>query len=158
MATISTRTVTLNLAFLREIKEDNRELRNCLATLRAVLSRARLVVSRRELVQLIGLLRDQLALHFSLEEAYGYFDDPISVAPQLSARISMVRGQHSELFLQVVSLEDLAEQWLHHEHGSVGLRRIAWEFSRFDAQFQRHEHVEHELMQEAFYDEFGVGD
>jgi len=40
----------------------------------------------RHLVDWLSELRDQLALHFALEEAYGYFDEPLHVAPQLAEK------------------------------------------------------------------------
>ena len=79
------RTLTINAAFLQEIKEDNRELRQLLDDCAALLSRPHQAgVELRRVSQLFGKLRDQLAMHFSLEEAYGYFDDAIDVAPRLS--------------------------------------------------------------------------
>ena len=79
------RTLTINAAFLHEIKEDNRELRHllddcCGAAGAAASGGSRIAAGG----QLLGKLRDQLAMHFSLEEAYGYFDDAIDVAPRLS--------------------------------------------------------------------------
>jgi hypothetical protein len=78
-----TSTVTVNAAFLQEIKEVNHELWQLLADLRHRCQRPMAPGSCRSLVEKLCQLRDQLALHFALEEAYGYFEDPVDVAPQL---------------------------------------------------------------------------
>ena len=94
----STGTVTVNAAFLQEIKEVNQELWSLLAELRHRCQRPIAPGHCRQLIDKISLLRDQLALHFSLEEAYGYFDDPVDVAPQLSRQAEHLRSEHRELY------------------------------------------------------------
>ena len=79
-----TGTVTVNAAFLQEIKEVDQELWSLLGDLRHRCQRPIAPGQCRLLIDKLCQLRDQLALHFSLEEAYGYFDDPVEVAPQLS--------------------------------------------------------------------------
>ena len=83
MAIVS-KTVTVNAAFLLEIKEDDRRLRCLLGELLSAFGApSGRVASPSRLAELLVAVRDQLAMHFSLEEAYGYFDDPVSVAPRL---------------------------------------------------------------------------
>ncbi len=82
----TTSTVTINAAFLQEIKEVNQDLWKLLDEVKHLCGDAHYVqLQGRLVVDRIGELRDQLAMHFALEEAYGYFDDPIRVAPRLSA-------------------------------------------------------------------------
>ena len=59
------------------------------------------------MVDLLIELQDQLALHFALEEAYGYFDDPIWVAPHISDLAESLRAEHVALYSELC---DLAEQ------------------------------------------------
>ena len=110
------------------------------------------------LVELFTKLRDQLAMHFSLEEAYGYFEDAISVAPHLSKRAEALRAQHFELYSQLCSLVERAEQLLYHEAAKVALAGLAEDFRRFSAGLQQHESCESELILHAFNDDLGAGD
>src|SRR5690606_18222336 len=108
---IRTTTVTINAAFLREIKEDNQRLKELLAELRQVLGEPGMpdLVSRHTLIEKLGDLRDQLATHFALEEAFGYFDEPLIAAPQLAERAEELRQEHAHLFVWFCGLVDEAE-------------------------------------------------
>ena len=119
-------TVTVNAAFLQEIKEDNRELRRLLLSASNLTSEPandRSTVKRW--VEVLSELRDQLAMHFSLEEAYGYFDDAIDVAPRLSQQAAALRNQHEELFRVICSLVDSAERLLYRETTGKAHKKIA---------------------------------
>ena len=75
---IAMRTVSINPAFLREIKDDHHELRQLMHHTSAMLDHSGPEeIDYPRLVELLTKLRDQLAMHFSLEEAYGYFEDAI---------------------------------------------------------------------------------
>ena len=157
---IRTTTVTINAAFLREIKEDNQRLKELLAELRQVLGEPGMpdLVSRHTLIEKLGDLRDQLATHFALEEAFGYFDEPLIAAPQLAERAEELRQEHAHLFVWFCRLVDEAEdEYLRAPH-DVAFRRIAARFREFDAEFQTHEQAENELILEAFNADIGVGD
>ena len=114
MATLtSTGTVTVNAAFLQEIKEVNQDLWRLLDRLREMCANPAIIRSRRsQFLGQIEELRDQLALHFALEEAYGYFEDPVYVAPQLCDRAFALRDEHRQLYLEVCQLEERA-QFIH---------------------------------------------
>jgi len=153
------RTLTINAAFLLEIKEDNRELRQLLDDCASLLSRPhRAGVELRRVAQLLGKLRDQLAMHFSLEEAYGYFDDAIDVAPRLSRQAGALRSQHPRLFVALCDLVEEAEQLLYHERPPLELDDLASGFARFHRELQDHEAQEDALIVKVFNEEIGGGD
>jgi len=157
--TTAQRTLTINAAFLQEIKEDNRDLRCMLAECRVLLARPRGVrVDPRRLVQLLGKLRDQLALHFSLEEAYGYFDDAIDVAPRMSREAEMLKEQHPQLFVELCGVEERAEQWMYRETASVDRDELLRQFDQFHSHLQEHEAGEDALIMRAVNEEIGGGD
>ena len=105
------RRLTINAAFLQEIKEVNAALWELLAEAREACSHASTAkTGQRHLAGLFGRLRDQLAMHFALEEAFGYFEDPVAVAPHLSQRANDLRGQHGRLYVLIRDLADHAEQ------------------------------------------------
>ncbi len=157
--TTAQRTLTINAAFLQEIKDDNRELKHLLdecATRLAHGPAARLDAKR--LVSSLARLRDQLALHFALEEAYGYFDDAIDVAPRLSRQAETLRSQHAGLYLSLCAVVERAEQLLYHEAHTTAARNIARVFADFHQQFRDHEAAEDTLIMQTVNEEIGGGD
>ena len=150
--------VTINAAFLQEIKEVNAALWELLAEAREACPRASAKDGQRQLVGLLGRLRDQLAMHFALEEAFGYFEDPVEVAPHLSQRANELRAQHGRLYVLIRDLAEHAEQALYGEDHSDSPKQIATLFNAFHAELQEHESCENELILEAFNDDIGVAD
>ena len=66
---IATQTLTVNAAFLREIKDDNRQLDDLLAALRELTScGASVRACGQRFVQLLAQLHKQLFFRFALEE------------------------------------------------------------------------------------------
>ncbi|NIL97130.1 MAG: hemerythrin domain-containing protein [Planctomycetales bacterium] len=160
MATV-TSTLTINAAFLQEIKEDNRQLQDLFQQTLMLLNRPRRKrVEPRRIVRYFSWLRDQLALHFALEDAYGYFEDAIAEAPRLSEAAAELHAQHDELFQEICELIEEAEQLMYHERpcGYRETTELAIRFYRFHAEFQKHETRENELVLDAFDQDIGVGD
>ncbi len=156
---IALRAVSINPAFLQEIKDDHHELRQLLHHTCAMLGRSGAVeIEYPRLVEMLGKLRDQLAMHFSLEEAYGYFDDAISVAPHLSQRAERLRSQHFGLFSDACRLAEGAAQLSSLEKSDTALARLAEDYRRFSTRFHEHESQERDLILEAFNDDIGTGD
>lgn len=157
---IANATVTVNAAFLAEIKEVNQELWHLLAETKRVFVHP--AASHRDLTQLVEIvseLRDQLALHFALEEAYGYFDDPLYVAPHLGEKADALRKEHRSLYLEICALAEDVEA-LHFGSGRRPARQrdIAIRFEAFHKRLQEHESREGELILQAYDDDLGVGD
>lgn len=158
MSTASTATVTVNAAFFQEIKQDNRELRQLLHRVNTVVSRPLRTLRPKQIVELLQRLRDQLAMHFALEEAYGYFEDAVSVAPRLCFEAQELRGQHDVLFLDICQIVERAEMLMYHEAPGAIIRQIAKDFTFWYDAFQVHERREINLVLAAFQDDIGVND
>jgi hypothetical protein len=154
----STGTVTVNAAFLQEIKEVNHELWALLADLKHRCQRPISPGQCRQLIDKLCQLRDQLALHFSLEEAYGYFDDPVDVAPQFSRSAEQLRGEHKQLYMDLCDLIDRAERMFYDEQHAALALWIGPEFLEFDQRLRGHEARENELIMDAYDGDIGVGD
>jgi hypothetical protein len=161
MATVtqtSQSTVTVNAAFLQEIKEVNQELWQLLANLREVCSSAMMVRQHTaQLVDMLTELRDQLALHFALEEAFGYFEDPVYAPHFLAERASQLRSEHRRLYLHSNRLADEAEQLQFEGNFAEIVTLIPLRFADLDRELLDHESRENELIMNQF-DELGVGD
>lgn len=158
MLTTETATLAINPAFLQEIKEDHRELSQLLARMDRDFVPHAHVVSRREVAEWFHALQDRLAMHFALEEAYGYFEDALASAPWLSAKATSLRNEHADLFAQVTQLVELAECGLYHEAGEERYLRLAQGFRQFLAAFKRHEQAECGMIQAAYAQDMGCGD
>jgi hypothetical protein len=156
---LATHTVSINPAFLQEIKDDHHELRQLMHHASAMLNRPEwMQVELDRLCDLFAKMRDQLAMHFSLEEAYGYFEDALSAAPHLSRRAEQLRAEHVGLFAELCWLADRAEQLLYHEAASTALGQLAQDFLRFCGRLCDHESQERDMILEAFDDDIGAGD
>lgn len=156
---VATYTVSINPAFLQEIKDDHHELRQLMHHTEAMLNRPSwMQIECDRLVDLFGKLRDQLAMHFSLEEAYGYFEDAISSAPHLSRRAEVLRAQHFKLYSDLAHLAERAEALLYHEAPADAVTGVADSYRDFSDRFHEHESRESDLIQEAFHLDIGAGD
>ncbi|HEY2416181.1 MAG TPA: hemerythrin domain-containing protein [Pirellulaceae bacterium] len=154
----TTGTITVNAAFLQEIKEVHHELWDLLGHLRHRCQRPIAPGSCRQLIDRLCQLRDQLALHFSLEEAYGYFEDPIDVAPQLSRAANRLRAEHQELYLDLCNLVERSERMFYDEQHAALALWLGPEFLDFDSRLRSHEERENDLIMEAYEGDIGVGD
>lgn len=157
MTQTTTRRLSVNAAFLKDIKDDNRDLKILLDRIRPLAEHQQTATNHwSELTGLFTDLCDQLALHFSLEEAYGYFDEAIMTAPELSASAELLRGQHANLFEQIRHLADRASAVSPDAAEKVG--HMLAEFARFQQALEKHEEAELKLILDALDDDIGVGD
>ena len=156
---VLTRTLTVNAAFLAEIKEDNYRLRELLSEAATDAANGSLGrISARKRVELYIAIRDQLGLHFALEDAYGYFHDAIEDKPWLAKNANALQGQHDMIFRNLCFVVDAAECILYREYNAIRLKELLDEFMEFYNLLSEHEHAENELILAAFDDDIGVGD
>ena len=152
-----TRRLAVNAAFLKDIKDDNQDLKKLLDQITPITRHQQTAANHwPELIILISGLRDQLALHFSLEEAYGYFDDAVIAVAELSATAEKLRSEHPALF---ASIRDLADQVS--EVCSDRPEQVNQFIQRLDAfrrAFEIHEEGELKLILDSLDDDLGVGD
>lgn len=153
----SQRRLSLNAAFLKDIKDDNRQLKALLEQVAPLASHVQAALNHwPELVKLLGELRDQLALHFSLEEAYGYFEEALGAEPQLSAAAEMLRCQHSTLFSTIRDLADAAADLPVDREAEIAT--LLNTYNKFRSSLETHEEAELRLILQALDDDLGVGD
>ncbi|MGI9471075.1 MAG: hemerythrin domain-containing protein [Rubripirellula sp.] len=152
-----TRGLSINAAFLKDIKDDNHDLKILLDKILPLSQHLQTATNHwPELISLIADLRDQLALHFSLEEAYGYFDDAVGSAPQLSVTAECLRSQHPKLFARIRDLSDTSLEVA--ADSSEQIDRFLRDFKCFREAFESHEEDELKLILDAMDDDIGVGD
>jgi hypothetical protein len=156
---IETGTLTVNAAFLQEIKSVDQELWDMLDQLRYVCSRPIDISDHcRRFVDMLIDLRDQLALHFALEEAYGYFEDPMEVAQAFSREAEKLHNEHRRLYQQFSQIVDRAEMLLEEGNRAQLASSIPGQFILFDAALLNHEERENEMLMTAMDEDLGGGD
>ncbi|MFK8112444.1 MAG: hemerythrin domain-containing protein [Rubripirellula sp.] len=152
-----TRRLAVNAAFLKDIKDDNRDLKLLFDQIRPRIEHQQTAINHwPEIIELCCDLRDQLAFHFSLEEAYGYFDDAIDSAPQLSMDAECLRGEHSVLFERICDLADRC--LIVSVDTEEQVMQFLQSFTDFQKDFQKHEEAELKLILDAMDEDLGVGD
>ena len=158
-ASDQSRRITVNAAFLKDIKDDNRELKTLLDKIAPLAEHPQVAVNHwRELVELLAGLRDQLAFHFTLEEAYGYFEDPIDVAPRLSEQADELRSEHGDLYADVVRISEALQDLPLDRPTEDDLSMLQQMCGEFLHRFDHHEARENALISQAFNEDIGVGD
>jgi hypothetical protein len=147
---MTTKTIALNAAFLQEIKEDNRELRQLLGEISLALTDGSSFQDRwRRFVDFLATLRDHLATYFSLEEAYGYVDNPVSVPQKFGRTAFDMRSQHEMLYAEICAIVEQAERCLYHEQHASAPRKIVRRYTAFCERLRDHEAREHDLIWDA---------
>jgi hypothetical protein len=155
--THSSSKVGVNAAFLMEIKDDHYQLKQMLVQLRRQVDNPIVLGHHfQNFVNDLYSLCDQLAFHFTLEEAFGYFDDALESTPHLHDQSSRLRDQHSQLFIAARDLADHAAEY--GKPTAVELRQIIHEFRQFDVTLKVHESAEQGLIMAALTEDVGVGD
>ena len=156
---IQTRTLTVNVAFLEEIKRLNQELWDLLDELSlACTERLEDQESCTCFCVRLTRLRDYLSTHFSLEEAFGYMDGPIDIAPRLSDQAERLRTEHIELSNRISELVEFAWTLNGRDRLVYGFAQVGREFDGFHKQLRAHERKEQLLILQAYGDDIGCGD
>lgn len=146
---------TVNAAFFQEIKEDHAQLQGLLDRLRVLsANRPALDNHSREFTLLLGDLRDQLAFHFALEEAYGYFEDALERAPRFHEQAGKLRAQHSDIYMLSQQIAEQAAA----SPPNTDLGALADQFEAFDQALKAHESAELTLILDALNQDMGEGD
>ena len=103
-------------------------------------------------------LRDQIALHFALEEAYGYFNDPQHETPHLDELAAQLRDEHQEIYFLINTLADDAQDARCHRWPHESLTALCDVFLDFARRLDLHESQENELIFCIYDEDLGVGD
>ncbi len=145
---------TVNAAFFREIKEDHKQLQCLLNRIRQMVEVPLALPNHwKEFIKLLADLRDQLAFHFALEEAYGYFEDAVERAPRFHATAGRLRDQHADIYLLAQQIADNASTL-----PDTQAEQLANQFIAFDTALKSHESAELRLILDAMQQDVGGGD
>ena len=152
--------VTINVAFLHEIKTDFgfRDLLNQIyAKLDPHDPDDR--VTPNIAANLLCDLRDEMQTYFALEEFYGYFAQSAVNNPCVNRKATDLRSEHETLFLQLSDLVERTQQIAYHEAATdAGLEEISRGFEQLCMDLADHEQAEMDLMMRLCNEDIGVGD
>lgn len=140
--------VTINAAFLQEVKEAYSELWQKVHTMKSAAQNGLpLSVELNQWVVHLTELRSQLATEFSLEETYGYVTRAARPFSSTTVDPALTRGQHAELYLQ---LSEICEQVEEAQYRGTIMRDFAVfanSFSAFVNSLLEHERFEARLIE-----------
>ena len=145
-----TPSVTVNPAFLQEVKEEDQYFRD--------LSDELYDLCRADLDgnwdveffhQLLVALRGQLALRFSLEENVGYFSNPCEADPCICYTAAKLRAQHIDLFDEISQITDAAADLIYPWLETASPAELVERFLEFQLRYWEHEKREYELIWQA---------
>lgn len=159
--------VTINVAFLQEIKADFafRDLLNDVFFKlnpdhrQSKLDSTDERISPRVAADLLGELRDGLETYFALEEFYGYFQQSAVQNPFVSQKAQGLQSEHETLFLMLNEIVESAEKIVYRETGpELTLGHVAQSLEVFCVRLAQHEQAEMDLMMRLCNEDLGVGD
>jgi hypothetical protein len=151
--------VTINAAFFEEIKEAHVEVSAKMDEILRAGRRGSWTESRcSRLTEQLDQLVELVGLYFALEEAYGYFDDPVYVSACYSDRVHQLRDEHRGLFLALSRIRDHAARLLYNGRLADSIDAILSRLCVFCDQLDQHERRERELITEAFSADIGCCD
>ncbi|TWT76217.1 hypothetical protein CA13_67090 [Planctomycetes bacterium CA13] len=152
----SSNQLAVNAAFLQEIKDSNPELWKTWYQLRQVCDSTdepRQVAIK--MVKLLDQLRDVIAMHFALEECYGYVEVPIDSkngsfvckSRDGVTDVNDTKTQHCALYLEASDLAEVAEEYQYRGVAAAQIQELVQRFRQFDEHWQAHERCENELIE-----------
>ena len=142
-----------------DIQRDYRELRDLLAATADCLgiSTSDPPYAPRYIVRTLRRLQHRLAVHFTLEEAFGYGEEELVRAPWLRNAATSLRAEHDNIFSQLKSIVQYAERLLEQDSTS-SIPELSARFENFLIDLRLHENRDAELLLSIFDDDLGVGD
>lgn len=146
--------ITINAAFLQEIKDNNLQLDEVLELLNTLCSMdGKTFLEPRQFRDLIHELRDLLAMHFSLEDAFGYFIGPSFIIPVLNKEAARLKSQHEELYIEINAIVELTDTLFASGHTEIITTNLIQRFNRFHEDLRKHESEEYDLILIAYIEE-----
>lgn len=157
MTSRSYRLFNANAAFLHDIKEDEKEVAE---VMNAVTQRlAADYLNRFATAQLLDQLERlcEIMEHRSrLEDAIGYMDEVVRIAPGLSDRATVLMQEHRPLWIQLRRVCELAIHLLRQSDATERtLGQVRDAFGSFRDQYNAHEAREAELIIDLMYFDIG---
>jgi len=142
------------------VDQEHEELRDTIDRLGTVFDRpieaAGFVGWKLDLLWQLRDFENQLQKHFDLEEDGGYNADLIRIAPHLAPSIAHLEEDHRKIISDLDHILDTVKS-VENESSPV-LQRAKVRIEALLAFIRQHETEENAIIQEAYYQDYGVGD
>lgn len=150
----------VNAAFLQDVKDDDRQVPSIMAMVMAILEPPGQTGSlSAELLPLLRRLYGAVKYRFEMEEALGYMEDAVNVAPRLCRKAELLLDQHQSLLDDLQQIVELAHLRLRDtDRSKPGLASVRDPFAIFLDRFSAHEADENDLIVDSLYFDIGGGD
>jgi len=151
---------SMSNAVRHDIQRDYRELKSLLAEASNCLLATTCDATKhspRQVVTTLRRLQHRLAMHFTLEEAFGYGEEELSRAPWLTGRAAQLRAEHDVIFARLKAIVRTSERLLLDGESSL-LKSLCTSFENFVIDLHVHENQDADLLLSFFDDDVGVGD
>lgn len=144
----------------KDVKDDHVHLRELLELVHDQLQLRSADVSLLSIASALDQLRDQLALHFTLKESFGYLNDTLEIAPRLCRQAEQLRREQFLLFLEICELADAAENLVDFNGATKApqIASLSARYETFATELRSHDGRERDLIYQALCDDIGVGD
>ena len=151
--------VTINVAFLKEIKSDFAFRDELNRVYHKLNQRSRSKITPQQASDLLVDLRDALETYFALEEFYGYFNASAIENPSVSRKADELQSAHESIFNELNAVVEKSLQIVYHEVSeSVTLDDLVADLDQFCIHLADHEAAEMDLMMRLWNEDLGVGD
>lgn len=130
-----------------------RDLNRILETIQSKILPDSFVEWKLEYIWRIRDFRNVLLKHFDLEESGGFITEIVKQAPEKAANAKQLNAEHGKIIRnldQIISHIKFVENY-----DEVALKLIREEVEKFVESLRNHETKENELVQKAFYQEYG---
>jgi len=148
MATLQTQ-----LDINERIRHEHEHLRDVLGVVNRILAAHQSSVD--DVVEQFMALREELEMHFHSEEAEGFFEQVIDLAPQLMRHTTKLCQDHVRMLSEI---GELVMQASHGDGSDDWWNVMEATFRDFSRALIQHEHRENELLQQAFDEDIGLHD
>lgn len=110
-------------------------------------------------LDLLWRLRDfqnHLQKHFDLEEESAYKSELLRLAPHVSGQLDQLEDEHRRFIRDLTSVLDYLKEM--HRSDSTNIQAVRSGFAAIVLGLEEHEGAERTLIQDVFYQDYGVGD
>lgn len=146
-------------AYIEGVRADHQELRNLVRGIERQLNAAEAAGWAKNEAQVVLTAIDELGRHlrehFAEEEAGGYMEEALALAPRFGPQAERLLKEHPTMLQQVGRLVELARCCCEQAQQGPELSRLAREFF---ATLRAHDAAENQIIQEAFNTDLGLND
>jgi hemerythrin len=146
-------------AYVEGVRADHLELRALVRGIEKLLEAAEAAgwgkAEVHELLLAIENLGRHLRQHFAEEEAGGYMEEALALAPRFGPQAQRLVNEHPVMLEQMDHLTELARRC--YEQGQAGAE-LCGRLREFFATLRAHDAAENRILQEAFNTDLGLND